>query len=400
MQRKELMVNLVRSIAERLNAIDTFSNDCYTTIGDNLDTNKLKDAIDGIFEEKASTNYTSLLNRIKQLTDDENQEEVGNQLHYKLEIADEAHKSLVKPFLYYKPNECLVITTKYLFEKCNDNNVEDEVFIAVERIFLAVKDDEDKETSFLECIEQKEESGYMALHNTTTFDAWNLYGYAYLCHINEGNFDIPTELSYPSTTKFYNAVLSYDSSIPYVQYFDVYNVMNESKHTQDILGRYLRMYQVLEYFTFRVHLVSIANESIRNSAFVRTVIKEAHKASPKEEEEFQKVFASLFPNITDANKLDQISISPYNTFLEKNYFIMSGDPHSAKKVARIVYKLRNSIVHNKATELHFTYGNVEEYTDGIDLLKLVTRVMEEEIVNLIIDPNNKLKFNNKDMPLY
>lgn len=400
MQRKEIMVNLVRSIAERLNATDPFTDECYTTIGDNLDTNKLKDAINSIFEEKANTHYTQLLNKIKQLSDDENLEELDNQLNYKLEIADEAHKSLVKPFLYHKPNECLVVTTEYLFEKCNDVIEKDEIFIAVERIFLAVKDDEVKKTSFLECIEQKKESGYMALHNTTAFDAWNLYGYACLCHINESSFDIPSDLSYPSATKFYNAVLSYDASIPYVQYFDVYNVMNESKHTQDILGRYLRMYQVLEYFTFRVHLVSIANKSIRNSAFIRTVIKEAHKASTKEEEEFQKVFASLFPNITDANKIDQASLSPYNTFLEKNYSIMSGDQHTAKKVARVVYKLRNSIVHNKATELHFTYGNVEEYTDGINLLKMITRVMEEEIVNLIVDPNNQLKFDNKDMPLY
>ena len=51
MQRKEIMVNLVRSIAERLNATDPFTYECYTTIGDNLDTNKLKDAINSIFEE-------------------------------------------------------------------------------------------------------------------------------------------------------------------------------------------------------------------------------------------------------------------------------------------------------------------------------------------------------------
>ena len=70
-------------------------------------------------------------------------------------------------------------------------------------------------------------------------------------------------------------------------------------------------------------------------------------------------------------------------------------------MGRILYKLRNSIVHNKATELHFTYGNIDEYRDGIGLIKLVTTKMEEEIVKLLNDPNRtELKFASPMMPLY
>ena len=402
MERKDLMVSLVKSISDRLNAIAPFSATCFTLINESLDADKTKDAIDNIFSEKAATNYTTLLTRIHNLTEDENKYELDNALIYLEGMADPAHETLVKPLIYFKKNECLVMTTSLLFEKCNTTaGIEDNVFIAIENIYLSVKDNPVSLNSFLSNIENKNDYGYIVLTNNNANDAWNLYGYACLCHINEEKFEIPVELTYPANTKFHNSAMVYDSSVPYIQDFDVFNVMNESKHTQDVLGRYLRMYQILEYFAFRIHLVKIANVSIRNCAFVRTTIKEAHSSVIKEEDEFQKMFVQLFKEVINPGKLDVVSIIPYNNFLEKNYGIKAGEQHCAKKVGRILYKLRNSIVHNKATELHFTYGNVDEYRDGIGLIRLVTNKMEEEIVKLLNDPNrNELKFARSTMPLY
>ena len=402
MERKDLMVSLVKSISDRLNIITPFSTACLTLINDSLDAYKTKDAIDNILSEKAVTSYTTLLARISNLTEDENKYELDNALIYKEGTAEHEHESYVKPFIYYKKNECLVMTTSLLFEKCNGaTSIEDNVFIAIENIYLSVKDDPESLNSFLSNIENKKDYGYIVLTDNNANDAWNLYGYAFLCYINEAKFDIPVELAYPANTKFHNSAIVYDSNVPYIQYFDVFNVMNESKHTQDVLGRYLRMYQILEYFAFRIHLVKIANVSIRNSAFVRTTIKEAHSSVIKEEDEFLKMFVQLFKEVINPGKLDVVSIIPYNNFLEKNYGIKAGEQHCAKKVGRILYKLRNSIVHNKATELHFTYGNVDEYRDGIGLIRLVTNKMEEEIVKLLNDPNrNELKFARSTMPLY
>lgn len=401
MERKDLMVSLVRSIAVRLNTIAPFSAASLSSINDSLDADKTKDAIDNILGEKATTSYTTLLKRIHDLTEDDNYE-LDNALFYKEGTADHAHESYVKPLIYYKKNECLVITTRLLFENCNEAaSIEDKVFIAIENIYLSVKDTPDDLNSFFSDIENKNDYGYIALTNDNANEAWNLYGYACLCYINEEKFDIPVELAYPANTKFHNSAIVYDSNVPYIQYFDVFNVMNESKHAQDVLGRYLRMYQILEYFAFRIHLVKIANVSIRNSAFVRTTIKEAHRSVNNEEEEFRKMFIQLFSGVTDDGKLDATSITPYNYFLDKNYGIKAGEQHCASKVGRILYKLRNSIVHNKATELHFTYGNIDEYRDGIELIKLVTIKMEEEIVKLLNDPTRtELKFASSKMPLY
>ena len=46
MERKDLMVSMVRSISDRLNAIAPFSATCLTLINESLDADKTKDAID------------------------------------------------------------------------------------------------------------------------------------------------------------------------------------------------------------------------------------------------------------------------------------------------------------------------------------------------------------------
>lgn len=53
-------------------------------------------------------------------------------------------------------------------------------------------------------------------------------------------------------------------------------------------------------------------------------------------------------------------------------------------------------MHNKESELHFTYANTEVYADGIDLMKKIVEKMEPEIVKVINDPNiTGLEFNNQ-----
>ena len=83
MERKDLMVSLVKSISDRLNVITPFSTACLTLINDSLDAYKTKDAIDNILSEKAVTSYTTLLARISNLTEDENKYELDNDLIYK-----------------------------------------------------------------------------------------------------------------------------------------------------------------------------------------------------------------------------------------------------------------------------------------------------------------------------
>lgn len=229
-------------------------------------------------------------------------------------------------------------------------------------------------------------------------DVWRLYSYAYLCHINKESVVIPPILSYPSSTKFTNNDITYKNDVLYEQYFEAYHVMNEAKHVEDILSRYLRMYQVLELFVYRQTLVSIEKQNNKNSAFVRNVIKEAFKTGSEEKKQFVEGMPKVFPSL--AIKITQGDIAPYDNFLDSTYLIKSGDPHNAKKIAKIIYALRNSVVHNKESELHFSFGNVDEYQAGINLMKVILPKMEETIVETINTPHCPVSFTKDVMPLY
>lgn len=50
--------------------------------------------------------------------------------------------------------------------------------------------------------------------------------------------------------------------------------------------------------------------------------------------------------------------------------------HDNPKLWEVVYQLRNSIVHNKESELHFMYANTSVYEPGIALMKLLIEKVE------------------------
>lgn len=182
----------------------------------------------------------------------------------------------------------------------------------------------------------------------------------------------------------------------YSQYYELFDLISESHYCDDVLRRYLNMYQIIENMCYRRHLAKISRGSKRG--FVRHSIAIASRANKNETDEIVKGIMELFPGIKDVIAVSDIR--PYDPFLEREYGIANGG-HGDKKVAKIIYNLRNSIVHNKSTELHFSYGNFEEYKDVIELIYLLIEKLEPKIINIINEPNNTiLEYDGKKMDLY
>ena len=75
--------------------------------------------------------------------------------------------------------------------------------------------------------------------------------------------------------------------------------------------------------------------------------------------------------------------------------------YAPTQMADIVYQIRCSIVHNKETELHFTYNNISDYKDIINLINTLSIKLSEMIVSLINDgANTPLTYTNKTLTLY
>lgn len=216
-----------------------------------------------------------------------------------------------------------------------------------------------------------------------------------MLYANSREYERDSQLNYHKENKFAGTI-PYIKENMYSQYYELFDLISESHYCDDVLRRYLNMYQIIENMCYRRHLAKISRGSKRG--FVRHSIAIASRANKNETDEIVKGIMELFPGIKDVIAVSDIR--PYDPFLEREYGIANGG-HGDKKVAKIIYNLRNSIVHNKSTELHFSYGNFEEYKDVIELIYLLIEKLEPKIINIINDPNNTiLEYDGKKMDLY
>ena len=85
----------------------------------------------------------------------------------------------------------------------------------------------------------------------------------------------------------------------------------------------------------------------------------------------------------------------------KDKLLLSNFGFTDDSMWQVIYKLRNCIVHNKESELHFTYSNTNIYEPGINLMKVIIQKMEPQIVKLINDPNiTGLEFEKQEVQVY
>lgn len=301
-----------------------------------------------------------------------------------------------KEFSYSSVNGDLsIITSSKIRQLGAEGNISDADWKILELIFLTNYNTAGFITGFLD--DAQHNDMVYVLTNLPETDVWRLYAYGYFCCVNKEPVAIPSDLNYSSSIKFAPSIL-FRSNVKYEQYFDAYHVMNESKHVNDLLNRYLRMFQILELFVYRSILADLVTANSRNSAFVRNVIKSTIKSGDGEKKQFIEGFAKVFSGIEGV--ITQVDISPYNVFLDSTYLIKAGTQHSANKIGTIIYALRNSVVHNKESELHFTFGNVSEYQSGIGLIKLIVEKMEKEIVEKMNMAGSPIEYPTESMPLY
>lgn len=290
-----------------------------------------------------------------------------------------------------------VVTTKQLYNDVSGGEA-DKFLKKAELIWPIIYQDDAKKAEFWNLFENNNDKGFYILTDeilNNDDEYWNAYSFGYLLYVNEHGFEKDVSIDFTPSTQ-YSTTLSFQKANKYYQYYELYNLISESHYCNDILRRFLVMYQIIENMCYRRHLAKISHGGTRG--FVRKTIAFAHKGSDKEAEEIIKGFVELFPNaevaITDAD------IQPYATELFDEYRIPGGG-HSNNKIGKIIYNIRNSIVHNKATELHFAYGNVSDYSNLVPLIKLLIEKIEPMIVELINDPTrHSLDYAIKQMILY
>ena len=253
--------------------------------------------------------------------------------------------------------------------------------------------------------------------NPSEETAWKIYCYNYLRTVNDTRFEVPNLLRI--TKGIFSTSLTFCQTAKYEQFLDVYDVLNEVKHTDDALTRFLKVYQVLEQLAYRKEFINLIKEHVVNHHPIVRSIQSVTDSFKKNEisifkqlfkEEFKELYnkidvpdghnkyTSMEPaclNLASRNKIkDLYKIQADNSRPDKPYY-------TATQMGEIVYQIRCSIVHNKETELHFTYNNISDYQDIIDLINILSIKLSEMIVSLINDGvNTPLTYGNKTLTLY
>lgn len=392
MNRKDIYKEILLDIYKKAKDAALISEDEYDDAEDDINSYTFS----GIDISKLTGCYQTFAASIKDW-DGANDDVITSSAHiYLAGVAADNTCYFKQLFCQISGGGFAVITTKQLYDDVSDGEA-DKFLKKAELIWPVIYQADAQKAEFWNLCENNNDNGFYILTDETLSndeEYWNAYSFGYLLYVNEHGFDKDVSIDFiPSTN--YTAALSFHKTNKYYQYYELYNLISESHYCNDILRRYLVMYQIIENMCYRRHLAKISQGDKRG--FVRKTIALANKGFDRETEEMINGFAELFPDAYLA--ITTADIQPFTTALTDNYGI-SGN-HNSKKIGKIIYNIRNSIVHNKATEIHFAYGNVSDYSNLVPLIRLLITKIEPMIVELINDPaRQSLEYASKEMLLY
>lgn len=302
--------------------------------------------------------------------------------------------------VYDSANKFTAVTSEVLFDICRNPINTPQILNVFESILGVLNVDGTGKDDFWELCKNPYSkrnvivTDVLLSDSTNQDDIWNLFSFGHLLYINGHAVTRHSDLDFDKNLGF-KSTISYSPNKEYSQYFDVYNLIGESHYCDDVLSRYLNMYHILEYMVFRSHLVNLSKGSIRKNAFVRRTIEKMTRNNKSETDVMIEGIAKLFPNLNSLIGLTTPQKTTVKDFFDIN---LSSD----KKMAELIYKIRNSIAHNKATELHFGFGNVDEYIDMVSIIRKIVEEMEPRIIDLINDPmaDHPLEYESREFLVY
>lgn len=388
MKKSELYQKILRHLTGYLQEKGLFSDDEETKVQENLDLYHYADVCDDLSEIDTVRLYQKMITWISEGIDNEN--DIRNPLPARHLTASDEKK--LKEFCYTDNTSLAVMPAKCIVKVMQDNTSEDleEGCHKILELICCSYIDKPNELNYLwECFQGKHNKDYFLLteKRSNAKSNWRLFSYAYFCFVNFSKLEIPQKLIFKEKVFAPKTKIKYDAANAYEQYFDVYNVMNESKYATDVLTRYLRLYQILEYLGYRKMLADMTKGNIKENGFVRNVISKASKGSANELNELKNGLKDSFPLATIIADGD---ITEKQKRFIKDKLMVKNTNHDDAGLWEIIYKFRNCIVHNKESELHFTFANTDVYADGISLMKLLIKKLEPALVDVI---NNHEKTN-------
>lgn len=386
----------------------------HADVIDQVDELKSELALNGIYnalliaENDNGIKTSNLKKLVSSMHSRINDEEVGDYSRLHMSIKNYEKASNKRDFIWHSM-DFSVINCEQFFQSRSDYG--EKVMLVIEQICYA----ENNRTNFLSYLKSNHDSGlneYCVTYNPAIFqptEGWKLYLHGLSLYLNNGdNLPFNSALTYQQTA--HNQAFSYNSTVQYNQYIDIYDVISEWNSCSDVLTAFLKMYQILEYLVYRKELVAIVQGANIKQSFVRQVKWLDRKFTNNERETFKKGLSEVFPSF--AGKINVPITQDVESFCTKYYPLTNAgltyltqatidDPQQVNAtISKFIYDTRCAIVHNKESEFHITAINYSEYAAIIPLMKNLLSVVGESLFDVINDTNNKIVFSTPTLNLY
>ena len=416
MIRKELYKEIVRAVVSEANIT---GSECDNEIEENLLIDKLSEASHLLLPQLTCGGKDYLKCLVQKLADcciDPNidlEEDINDTYHSaSFEGVDASRKIHLHGF-YYDTVNCVVITSECLFHDACRNFSDVTLWKAVEKLWVKIWNLPCK-ANFFQSLQTLDDSHYFILKDTALsgYDNWRVFSELYFEKVVNGEVPVPQELAYTDTPLHLG--LTPDWNNFYEQYHEAFNIIADMRNANDLLTRFLKMYQVLEFFTFRMKLIPLAIGQATRNSFISNVRREVEQIAKSELKSLQELFEKAFSDIQNVEVKDLTepalsSSKKLRAYLSQNLsssmLSMLGLRFSSianeKHVAELIYKIRCCIVHSKESEMHFTPNNISEYKELIPIMRVLIKVMQKSFIETINDSSKVLlEFHNDSMRLY
>ena len=227
-----------------------------------------------------------------------------------------------------------------------------------------------------------------------------------------------------------NALRKVKVGLPYQQFADSLIILSEYNYQKDLLDKYLRLYHVMENFMYKYPLTKLERNyqhkvfSIRDfqimndkldksellalTELVKIICVGAYDGGTTFADFIHTNFTNLQPLAIAIDKIDALllALKIKNKETDATYAYILANPNSIHKIfAQLVYSVRNSLVHNRETELHLNHFTLIEHPILNDAVKILIETfliptIEEIVFYLIINKNEIVWYKNSTLKLW
>jgi len=263
-----------------------------------------------------------------------------------------------------------------------------------------------KITNLLNHIQNSHEDWGVLVHKFAhAHSSLSIYCYIYYKELLQGGkIDLDQRLTY---TFAHGATTTFSGETKYQQYFEVFDIINELNHANETITRFLKLYHILEYLVYRAELVKLEVKARVNRTFIREIHSFTGKGqSDKELEVFKRSFREIFQSelaegLFQLNPLTEKAGAFLKSYWGLNISKTNIISHTdGNQIAQLIYRIRNSIVHNKESEFHLTTSNPDDYVDVIDLIKKFIQILEKQVFDKISSDAASISYQNQHIELY